>query len=237
MIKKSLIVYGVLFLIPLFSISQELKIGLGIIPIQEKFSNSLVQIDTLSVYEGNLKSSGPVLMPYIQYSHSFGDKIKGTISLQYYELGASIFVSTPLDGMSIESKKGTTISSKNMEFPIGGSFNLFDKDQLKFKLMGAIVPVVCFSSSTYFNEVPEGGGWTQEIVDALNAAETIPKKYYTNYLYGFSVDYWRLGLSFTRNHNFSSISNDYVLYGQSYRFERKVVSNRITLYYTLVRKG
>ncbi|WP_339758153.1 hypothetical protein [Algoriphagus aquimarinus] len=225
------------FLIPLLACSQEFKVGFGIVSIEEKFNNSYIQVDTLAIYEGNLKNSDARFMPYVQYAHSFGSRFKGNIGAQYYKSFASIFVTTPIEGVPIDSKKVISYLSKNLEFPIGGSLNLFDINPLKFNLIAGIVPVFSFSSSPHFDEIPDGIDWTQEIVDALNAVETIPKKYHTNYLYGFSLEYWRLGLAFTRNHNFSSISNDYSLYGESYSFKRKTISNRITVYYTLVRNN
>ncbi|WP_146613721.1 hypothetical protein [Algoriphagus yeomjeoni] len=222
---------------PIVTWSQEFKVGMGIVSGEEKFNNSLIEIDTLSVYEGNLRAEEPRLMLYVQYAHSCGSRFKGTIGAQYYKSYASIFVTTPIEGVPIDSKKVTSLRSNNFEFPIGGSLNLFDINLLKFNLIAGIVPVFSFSSSPHFDEIPDGIDWTQEIVDALNAVETIPKKYHTNYLYGFSLEYWRMGLAFTRNHNFSSISNDYILYGESYSFERKTISNRVTLYYTLVRNN
>ncbi|MFC5624223.1 hypothetical protein [Algoriphagus winogradskyi] len=225
------------FLIPLLACSQEFKVGFGIVSNEEKFNNSYIQIDALAIYEGNLRNSDARLMPYVQYAHSFGSRFKGTIEAQYYKSYASIFATTPIEGFPIDSKKVISYVSRNLELPIGGSLNLFGFNLLKFNLIAGIVPVFSFSSSPHFDKIPDGIDWTQEVVDALNAVETISKKYHTNYLYGFSLEYWRLGLAFTRNHNFSSISNDYRLYGKSYSFERKTISNRITLYYTLFRNN
>ena len=226
-----------LLMSPFLTLSQEIKVGFGIVSNEEKFNNSYIQIDTLTIYEGNLRNADARLMPYVQYAHSFGSRFIGTIGAQYFKSYASIFATTPIEGVPIDSKKVISYLSRNLEFPIGGSLNLFDFNLLKFNLIAGIVPVFSFSSSPHFDEIPDGIDWTQEVVDAFNAVETISKKYHTNYLYGFSLEYWRLGLAFTRNHNFSSISNDYRLYGESYNFERKTISNRITLYYTLFRNN
>ncbi|TXE06965.1 hypothetical protein [Algoriphagus aquimarinus] len=236
MIYRFSLFFVFVFLIPLLACSQELKVGFGIVSSEEKFNNSYIQIDTLSVFEGNLYAEEPRLMPYVQYAHSLGKNFQATIGAQYFKSYATIIVTAPLQGLPFNSRKVTSFVSKNLEIPIGASFKVFDINRLKFNVIGAIVPVISFSSTPQFEEIPDGIDWTQEIVDALNAVETIPKKYHTNYQYGFSLEYWRLGFSFTRSHNFSSISNDYTLYGESYDFERKIISNRLTLYYILLRK-
>lgn len=81
---------------------------------------------------------------------------------------------------------------------------------------------------------PQGIDWTQEVIDALNAAETIPKSFYMNYQYGISVEYKRFGLTLFRTANMNrSISNNYRLYDQEYNYLRRTQSTRLGVYYSI----
>ncbi|MHA7128206.1 hypothetical protein [Algoriphagus namhaensis] len=104
---------------------------------------------------------------------------------------------------------------------------------LKWRLTAGFVPVWSSTGFTRISDVPEGPDWSQEVVDALNAAETIPNSFYMNYQYGLSLGYGRFELSVFQSANLSrSISDGYTLNDTTYPFDRRIRSTRIGLFYT-----
>ncbi len=98
----------------------------------------------------------------------------------------------------------------------------------------ALVPVWTITKVNKLTEVPEGVDWSQEVVDAMHAVETIPKSFYSNYQYGLSVEYGKFELSLYQSANLNnSISDGYSLYDTIYPFQRRIRSTRIGLYYSL----
>jgi len=116
--------------------------------------------------------------------------------------------------------------------PIMIDFKVVDFKGLTLNLVGGLVPVWSIPNRTLMNYVPDNIDWSQEIVDALNAAETIPRNFYLNYSFGLALEYGRFGTYFSRYHNLQrSISKGYTLYGTTYPFQRRISSSRFGLYY------
>lgn len=103
---------------------------------------------------------------------------------------------------------------------------------MKLFLDFSVSPVFGIQNFEKLEVEPQGIDWTQEVIDALNAAETIPKSFYMNYQYGLSLEYKRFGLTLFRTANLnSSISNNYWLYGEDYTYKRRTKTTRLALYY------
>lgn len=233
MIRK--FVYIVVLFFPTLAFSQELKIGVGLIANEEAFNPTTISFDDLTIFEGNQKNSDPVIFPYLGYQMYVSKRFSAQIGLQYYRNWISLVVNKPVKGTPNipDSGKIRTVENRNLEVPIELNFTALKTNQITLRIRGGIVPVWSSSKSSRLEEVPEGPDWSQEVVDALNAAETIPKSFYMNYQYGLGLGYGRFELSIFQSANLSnSISNGYTLYGTTYSFERRIRSTRIGLYYS-----
>lgn len=232
MIKK--VIWFILFVLPGLSYSQKFRVGIDLVS-EVAFNISEISVGGLSIYEGNQKNKDSRLSPYIGYEQSLSDRFIASIGIQYYQSFTSLEVKVPFPEFPAEpfSIKGKTVSHRNFEFPLEVSYDILETGMIKWKLRGGLVPVWSSSRSSRLEEVPEGPDWSQEVVDALNAAETIPKSFYMNYQYGLGLGYGRFELSIFQSANLSnSISNGYTLYGTTYSFERRIRSTRIGLYYS-----
>ncbi|WP_113922073.1 hypothetical protein [Cognataquiflexum aquatile] len=227
MIKQLLI--GIFLSIPVVCYSQEFRVGVGIVNEQMLSNSEITTQDGLIISEEN-KFPTSIESFYVGYAYSFSPKFKANIGLQNTYNNIALFVQVPLP----ISTKIRTVRNNNFEFPIEVSYVLFKKEKFNFKLRGGLVPVWSVSRSLQMTEVPEGPDWSQEVVDALNAAETIPKSFYMNYQYGLALSYGRLEFSLFQSANLSrSISNGYTLNGTTYPFDRRISSTRIGLYYSI----
>lgn len=234
MIKR--ILFYILLGIPTFSFSQKLKVGIGLIANENAFNRDLISINDLTIFEGNQKSSDPVILPYLGYGYAISRKFYAQIGVQYYRNGISLFVNNPVQGAPNvpDAGKVRNVINRNLEFPLEFSFTILQTKQVNWKLRGGLVPVWSLSSSFQMTEVPEGPDWSQEVVDALNAAKTIPKSFYMNYQYGLALSFGRFEFSLFQSANLSrSISNGYTLNGTTYAFDRRISSTRIGLYYSI----
>lgn len=232
MIRK---IITTLFLnIPIIGFTQEFRVGIAAVN-ERKFNISEISTQNgLIIWEGNM---APTLTEsiYLGYTKSFSSKLKTTIGFQYTYNFMSLMVKVPFPDFPQDpfSTKVKPVSLRNFEFPLEVSYDLFQTGQVKWKLRGGLVPVWNSSRSSRLEEIPEGPDWSQEVVDALNAAETIPKSFYMNYQYGLGLGYGRFELSIFQSANLSnSISNGYTLYGTTYPFDRRIRSTRIGLYYS-----
>jgi hypothetical protein len=217
------------------SFGQNLRIGFGFVN-QMSFSNSVVQLDSVTVFENTQQESFD-LMPNVKLEWPITGRFHSNLGVQFYK--SVVFLTTnyrsnffPETIPSISKGWSTPIS--NLEFPLGLSYLLVNKNQLKVFLEFSAVPVWSIQNFTPFDiDVPQGIDWTQEIVDVLNAVETLPRSFYVNCQYGISVEYRRFGLTLFRTANMNrSISNNYQLYDQEYHFQRRIRSSRIGLYYS-----
>jgi hypothetical protein len=232
MIKK--VILFIFLILPGLTFSQKLRVGIGSVS-EVAYNISEVSIGDLSIYEGNQKNKDSRLSSYLGYEQSLSDRFTGSIGIQYYQSFTSLHVKVPIPNFPAVpySIKGRSVSQRNFEFPLEISYNLFETGRVKWKIKGGVVPVWSFSRSSRLTEVPEGPDWSQEVVDALNAAETIPKSFYINYQYGLGLGYGRFELSLFQSANLSnSISNGYTLNGTTYPFERRIRSTRLGLYYS-----
>ncbi|WP_297338129.1 hypothetical protein [Algoriphagus sp.] len=216
------------------SFGQNLRIGFGLVD-ETSFSNSVVQIDSVTVFEDPRQGSSD-LMPFIKIELPFSKRFYSSIGVQFYQSWVDLrakYTSKSFPEHIPYSSKGWLGPVNNFEFPVGISYLLVQKNQFKLFLELSAVPVWSIQDFEPFDlEVPQGIDWTQEILDVINAVETIPDPFYMNYQYGISVEYKRFGLTLFRTANMSrSISTDYELYGQSYNFQRRIRSTRIGLYY------
>ena len=226
MIKQVLM--GLFLSIPVVCYSQEFRVGLGIVNEQISSISEITTPDGLIISEGN-KFPNSIESFYVGYAYSLSPKFQANIGIQNTYNYISLFVQVP----SPISTKVRGVRNRNFEFPIEVSYVLFNKGKFNFKLRGGLVPVWSVSRSLQMTEVPEGPDWSQEVVDALNAAETIPKSFYMNYQYGLGLSYGRFELSVFQSANLSrSISNGYTLNGTTYPFDRRIASTRIGLFYS-----
>lgn len=232
MIKK--LILFILFVLPSLSYSQKFRIGIGLVG-EVAYNISEVSVGGLSIFEGNQKNKDSRLSPYLGYEQFLSDRITASIGIQYYQSFTSLQVKVPFPDFPPMpySIKGRSVSHRNFEFPLEVSYDLFETGKIKWKLRGGLVPVWNSSRFSRLGEVPEGPDWSQEVVDALNAAGTIPKSFYINYQYGLGLAYRRFELSIFQSANLSnSISNGYTLYGTTYSFDRRIRSTRIGIYYS-----
>jgi hypothetical protein len=232
MIKRTLMV--ILCSIPILGFSQNLRVGIANI-YEEKFSFAeIITLDGIIISEGNKVSTSSESL-FLGYEYTLSDKFKVSQGFQYSYNSISLMVDVPLpdDFPTRYSSKFQTISIDNFEFPLEVSFVLFETGKVGWKIRAGMVPVISSSSITKYEEVPEGPDWSTEAVDALNAAETIPKSFYMNYQYGLGVEYGKFELSLFQSANLSrSISQGYTLYGNTYPFDRRIRSTRIGLFYS-----
>ncbi|MFN3758910.1 MAG: hypothetical protein ACK4SF_06815 [Algoriphagus aquaeductus] len=218
------------------SFGQNLRVGFGFVN-QMSFSNSVVQLDSVKVFENRQQQSFD-LMPYFKLEWPITERFNSNLGVQFYK--SAVFLTTnyrsdffPETIPSIS--KGWSTPIYNLEFPIGLSYTLVKKKQFRVFLEFSAVPVWSIQNFTPFDiDVPQGIDWTQEILDVINAVETIPNPFYMNYQYGISMEYKRFGLTLFRSENMSrSISTDYHLYEKSYNFQRRIQSTRFGIYYSL----
>ncbi|WP_103924088.1 hypothetical protein [Algoriphagus boritolerans] len=199
------------------------------------YNISEVSVGGLSIYEGNQKNKDSRLSPYLGYEQYLSDRFTASIGIQYYQSFTSLQVKVPFPDFPAMpySIKGRTVSHRNFEFPLEVTYDLFETGRIKWKLRGGLVPVWSSSRSTRLTEVPQGPDWSQEVVDALNAAETIPKSFFMNYQYGLGLGYGRFEFSLFQSTNLGrSISDGYTIYGSTYSFDRRIRSTRIGVYYS-----
>ncbi|SEF78860.1 hypothetical protein [Algoriphagus boritolerans] len=232
MIKK--LILFILFVLPSLSYSQKFRVGIGLVG-EVAYNISEVSVGGLSIYEGNQKNKDSRLSPYLGYEQYLSDRFTASIGIQYYQSFTSLQVKVPFPDFPAMpySIKGRTVSHRNFEFPLEVTYDLFETGRIKWKLRGGLVPVWSSSRSTRLTEVPQGPDWSQEVVDALNAAETIPKSFFMNYQYGLGLGYGRFEFSLFQSTNLGrSISDGYTIYGSTYSFDRRIRSTRIGVYYS-----
>ena len=214
--------------------SQSLKVGVGLMD-ERRGSASQILMDTLIGYEQtNYSTSNP--MPFVSFQYPVTDKFLVNLGVQYHNSSIAFaveYTSESFPDFIGSLGKGWGTAMRNFELPIGASYQLFRSEKVKLYLDLSAVPVWSIQDFEKLELEPQGIDWTQEVIDALNAAETIPKSFYLNYQYGLSVEYKRFGLTLFRTANMNrSISNGYTLYDQEYNFQRRTWSNRIGLYYS-----
>jgi hypothetical protein len=232
MIKK--VFTFILLVLPVLGFSQKFRVGTGLVN-EVAYNISEFSVGELTISESNQKNKDSRISPYLGYEHSLTDRFKAFIGIQYYQSFTSLQVKVPFPDFPMQpfSVKGRSVSHRNFEFPIEVSYSLLRTGKFSWKIRAGIVPVWSSSSSNWMNEVPEGRDWSQEVVDALNAAETIPKSFYMNYQYGLGLSYGRFELNVFQSANLSrSISNGYTLNGTTYPFDRRIASTRIGLFYS-----
>jgi hypothetical protein len=217
------------------SFGQALKIGIASVK-ESSFSNSVVQIDSVAAFEQTQRGE-TYLMPFIKSEWPLSERFYFSFGVQYYRSYLSLaarYTSESFPKNIPFISKGRSTTTNNFEFPLGFSYLLVKKNQVRIFLELSAVPVWSIQSFTPLDiDVPQGIDWTQEILDVINAVETIPNPFYMNYQYGVSMEYKRFGLTLFRTANMSrSISNDYQLYDQEYNFQRRIRSTRIGLYYS-----
>lgn len=230
---KQILFYLILFM-PAFGYSQKIKVGLGLIN-EEAFNVSRISFGDLTIFEGNQKNFDPTLLPYLGYEIPLSKNFSAQLGMQYYRNFISLVVNKPVPGVPNISDSGKirSVINRNLEFPVEFTFNLLHMSQVKLKVRGGLVPVWSLSRSYQMSEVPEGLDWSREVVDALNAAGTIPKSFYMNYQYGIAMEYKRFEFSVFNSANLTrSISEGYTLYGNNYAFDRRIKSIRLGLYYS-----
>lgn len=214
---------------------QNLRVGIASVK-ESSFSNSVVQVDSVFVFERTQKGDY-YLMPFVKVEWPLNERFYSSFGVQFYKSFVSLtakYTSELFPKHSPFLSKGGLTSTYNFEFPVGLSYLLVKNNQFRVFLELSAVPVWSIQDFTPFDlDVPQGIDWTQEILDVINAVETIPNPFYMNYQYGISVEYKRFGLTVFRVENMSrSISTDYQLYGQNYNFQRRIQSTRIGLYYS-----
>ena len=215
--------------------SQSLKFGVGLVD-ERRWSASQILMDTLWGFEQtNYGTSNP--MPYLNIQYPVNSKLFLNLGIQYHVNSIAFAVEYTSDTWPefISSMgKGWGTGMRNIEIPVGVSYQVIKSDKFKVFLDLNASPVFAIQDFRKLELKPQGIDWTQEVIDALNAAETIPKSFYMNYQYGLSVEYKRFGLTFIRAGNMNrSISNGYTLYGEHYNFMRRTQSNRLALYYSI----
>ncbi len=214
--------------------SQSLKVGFGLVD-ERRQSASMIRMDTLIGFEQtNFSTSDP--MPFVSFTYPFSDRFNLNVGLQYYRSTIAFAVEYTSESWPkfIPSLgKGWGTAMRNIEVPVGVSYKLIRSDKFKVYLDLNASPVFAVQDFEKLDLEPQGIDWTQEVIDALNAAETIPKSFYMNYQYGISVEYKRFGLTLFQTANMNrSISNGYTLYDQEYNFMRRTQSTRLGLYYS-----
>jgi hypothetical protein len=216
-------------------VGQSLRVGFGLVDERRSFV-SQIQTDTLVGYEQtNFSTSDP--MPFVSFHYPVSDRFSMNIGLQYFRSSIAFAVeftseSWPDYFPSIGKGWGTTM--QNFEVPIGVSYKLIRTEKFKVFLDLNAAPVFAFQDFRKLEIEPQGLDWTQEVIDALNAVETIPKAFHMNYQYGISVEYKRFGLTLFRTANMNrSISNNYTLYDQEYGYKRRTQSTRLGIYYSI----
>jgi hypothetical protein len=215
--------------------SQSFKFGFGLVDEQRQ-SASMIRMDTLIGYEQtNFSTSDP--MPFVNFNYPISNRFNVNLGLQYYRSTIAFAVEYTSENWpefitSLGKGWGTAI--KNIEVPLGVSYKVIRSDKFKVYLDLNASPVFAIQDFEKLDLEPQGIDWTQEVIDALNAVETIPKSFYMNYQYGLSVEYKRFGLTLFRTANMNrSISNNYQLYGQEYNYLRRTQSTRLGIYYSL----
>ena len=228
------ILIGLFLSITVIGYSQEFRAGVGIVN-EEIFSISEITTpDGLIISEGN-KFPTSTESFHFGYVYAFSPRFEANVGIQNTYNSISLFVWVPLPpGFPLPySNKIMNIRNRNLELPLELSYALFKKGKFEVKVRGGVVPVWSSTRSNRIEEVPEGLDWSQEVVDALNAAETIPKSFYMNYQYGMGFSYGRFELSLFQSANLNrSISNGYTLNGTTYPFDRRIRSTRIGLFYS-----
>lgn len=214
-------------------LSQSLKVGFGLVD-ERRWSASQIQMDTLVGYEQtNFSTSDP--MPFVSFQYPISEKFHLNLGVQYYRTGIAFaveYTSETWPDYFPSMGKGWGTAIRNIEVPIGVSYRVIGSEKFKVYLDLNASPVFAIQDFRKLELEPQGIDWTQEVIDALNAAETIPKSIYMNYQYGLSVEYKRIGLTYIRSANMNrSISNGYTLYGQEYNYMRRTQTNRLGIYY------
>ena len=213
--------------------SQSLKVGFGLVD-ERRWSASQIMMDTLWGFEQtNYGTSNP--MPFLSFRFPIAKKLSLDLGVQYHVSSIAFAVEYTSDSWPdfiSHMGKGWGTAMRNIEVPIGLSYQVIGSEKFKVFLDLNASPVFAIQDFSKLELEPQGIDWTQEVIDALNASETIPKSFYMNNQYGLSVEYKRFGLTFIRAANINrSISNGYTLYDQHYTFMRRTQSNRLALYY------
>lgn len=216
-------------------VGQSLRVGFGLVD-ERRSSISQIQMDTLVGYEQtNVTTSDP--MPFVSFQYPIFNKWLLNVGVQYYMTRISFdvqYTSETWPDYFPPIGKGWGTAMRNFEVPIGVSYKLIRTEKFKVFLDLNAAPVFAFQDFRKLEIKPQGIDWTQEVIDALNAVETIPKPFHMNYQYGVSVEYKRFGLTLFRTANMNrSISNNYTLYDQEYGYKRRTQSTRLGIYYSI----
>jgi hypothetical protein len=215
--------------------AQNLRLGFGFVN-QMSSSSRIIQLDSVMVFEDDQQGSFD-LMPFLSFEWPITERLYSNLGVQFYK--SAVFLETRYTSDSYPKHipfitKGWSTPVYNVELPFGLSYSIFRKKNIRINVDFMAVPVWSIQNFTPLSiDVPQGIDWTQEILDVLNAVETIPSSFYMNYQYGLSVGFNRIGVTLFRANNMNrSISNGYTLYGTTYSFERRIRSTRIGLYYS-----
>lgn len=213
--------------------AQELYAGLGITLAEQYISPTVIDLDSLQVFENNTFDNHRAFPLMVRLEFPLSPNLHLATGFQYRLTFLSLGVNTMLNDPLGPVQKVTVVGLPTFEFPVSLYYQLPFTQKLKIRLFGGLMPVVNrVRFSTHHKARPNSPDWTPAVADALNAAPSIPKKAYLNSHYGLQFSYWRLALEGYVHHTLSrSLSNGYTFRGESYAFSRKAFSVRVGLSY------
>ncbi|MGB3181130.1 MAG: hypothetical protein WBB45_07050 [Cyclobacteriaceae bacterium] len=220
-------------LVTTMSHGQELKFGIGMTMAEREYYPAIAQIDSVTIYNRDFYG-GKQLLPFVRYVSPPLKNFTFSAGLTYFRNYTGMTAYKQIGTDNYSAAKAVTVGIRSFEFPLLAHYSFFPDGDLTVKLFAGIIPV--FSKIDFEPRFKAGNSlnWPQEVVDVMNKAGTLPKRFYMDYQYGGNITYKRFGLDvFIQQNLTKNINNNLEVYGQSALFTRKTESLRFLLSYSI----
>jgi hypothetical protein len=216
-------------------VAQELHLGVGFIVGEQNYNSTVIDLDSIVVYQNNLYSGYQLNPPSIRLELSLSKKVHVALGLQYrtnfFNLGTYRRVSEPLG----PAAKGTVVSLPTLEIPMSAFYDVFSSKNVHLRVYGGAMAAyngIRFHANHKGD--PQSLDFTPSVAHVLNQAGTVPKRSYTNYFYGINIQYKRFGFEIYRVNTLSRTMNkSFKIWGTEHTFNRRSKSLRLTLTYKI----
>lgn len=239
-VMKRISIISILLSVLSFNVvtGQEWRGGVGLILSEEYSSPTVIDLDSIVVYEDNLHGGGQ-LMPAVYYEHPVTPALHVRAGINYYRTGLSLSAfrrtGNPLGPVS----KGTVVGMPTFEFPISIDWRIPLLRIMRLHLTGGISVIhhlIVFREK--YTGITGNPYFPPSVADVLNAAATLPKTTYMNYYYALGLTYGRMGVEASWHENLShSTAGSLDLWGEQFSFLRRGETIRLAVMYSFWRKN
>ncbi|MGB3180463.1 MAG: hypothetical protein WBB45_03685 [Cyclobacteriaceae bacterium] len=215
------------------SYCQTVQFGAGFTLAEREYYPAVARIDSVVAFRRDYYGGGTIT-PFVRLIAPVYNHFSVSAGLTYFRNAAGLSAYKEIGQNSQSATKVTVAGIRSLETPVLLHYSFFPDGDLTVKLFAGIIPV--FSKIDFEPRFKAGNSlnWPQEVVDVMNKAGTLPKRFYMDYQYGGNITYKRFGLDvFIQQNLTKNINNNLEVYGQSTLFTRKTESLRFLLSYSI----